>query len=440
MEGYYQMTLTDWADIKAQLDEEFRLQQASFVKAGYLLRRIEETEGYKMDGSKSLAEWAKDRYGLNASTVSKYKAINERFSIGGYSDKLEPKFIGYGFSKLTDMLALPDQDLEQLDPSMKREGIRELKAFNKEAEAVPEMVTDLQTLVGLFWEAYTDVRDEILHQRAFSLDQFKECCIPSGNRVFRKAGFFLMMNETEIKYKKGMGAWQQVTWGAFMEASHPYMEKKENEKSAEENSVQNPGPEVDMVHAGSNVPDSPTEEPQGSGTTQAPAEDREPVEKGEEIEGTVVEAPGEEPDADSAYAGGGMESGSGPARSGSGQAVEDVEPGPDHSGNEEPDSEGSLPTEDDHESVLLAPAQLADAESETGEPAEEPEHLSDSMNEPEEDPEDEEERFSPAQIAAITRAKLYFGNVKSAVEAGAWQWALSSCESLQKALREVVGR
>ena len=62
------------------------------------------------------------------------------------------------------------------------------------------------------------------------------------------------------------------------------------------------------------------------------------------------------------------------------------------------------------------------------------------MNEPEEDPEDEEERFSPAQIAAITRAKLYLGNVKSAVEAGAWQRALSSCESLQKALREVVGR
>ena len=438
MEGYYQMTLTDWADIKAQLDEEFRLQQASFVKAGYLLRRIEETEGYKMDGSKSLAEWAKDRYGLNASTVSKYKAINERFSIGGYSDKLEPKFIGYGFSKLTDMLALPDQDLEQLDPSMKREGIRELKAFNKEAEAAPEMVTDLQTLVGLFWEAYTDVRDEILHQRAFSLDQFKECCIPSGNRVFRKAGFFLMMNETEIKYKKGMGAWQQVTWGAFMEASHPYMEKKENEKSAEENSVQNPGPEVDMVHAGSNVPDSPTEEPQGSGTTQAPAEDREPVEKGEEIEGTVVEAPGEEPDADPADAGGGMESGSGPARSRSGQAVEDVEPGPDHSGNEEPDSEGSLQAEDDNESVLLAPAQLADGESEAGEPAEETEHLSDSMNAPVEEPEAEEETVAPAQIAAITRAKIYFGNLESAMSAGAWRRALSSCEQLMHTLQKVV--
>ena len=438
MEGYYQMTLTDWADIKAQLDEEFRLQQASFVKAGYLLRRIEETEGYKMDGSKSLAEWAKDRYGLSASTVSKYKAINERFSIDGYSDKLEPKFIGYGFSKLTDMLALPDQDLDQLDPKMKREEIRELKAFNKEAEAVPEMVSDLQTLVGLFWEAYTDVRDEIMHQKAFSLEQFKECCIPSGNRVFRKAGFFLMMNESEIKYRKGLGAWQQVTWGAFMEASHPYMEKKEDEKSAEDNPVPNPGPEVDMVHAGSNVPDSTTEESQGSGVAQASAEDREPVEEEKESERDTVEAPGEEPDADPADAGGVMESGSGPARSGSGQAVEDVEPGADHSEHEEPDSEGSLPTEDDNESVLLAPAQLADGESEAGEPAEETEHLSDSMNAPVEELEAEEETVAPAQIAAITRAKIYFGNLESAMNAGAWRRALSSCEQLMHTLQKVV--
>lgn len=436
MEGYYQMTLTDWADIKAQLDEEFRLQQASFVKAGYLLRKIEETEGYKMDGSKSLAEWAKDRYGLSASTVSKYKAINERFSIGGYSDKLEPKFIGYGFSKLTDMLALPDQDLDQLDPKMKREEIRELKAFNKEAEAVPEMVSDLQTLVGLFWESYGDVRDEILHQQAFSMEQFKECCIPSGNRVFRKAGFFLMMNESEIKYRKGLGAWQQVTWAAFMEASHPYMEKKEDEKSAEDNPIPNPGPEVDMVHAGSDVPDSPTEEPQGSGAAQAIAENREPVEEEEESERDTVEAPGEEPDADPAGAAGSVESGSGEETDEGEPSGGDDEAGAHNGAHEDADSEGEVPAADDPVPVPLESTIVAEPVPSAGEDAEETESLSDSMNEPE----DEEEKISPAQLAAISRSKIYYKNLMSAMDAGAWQRALSSCESLQKALREVVGR
>lgn len=385
---YVQLTLDNWLQMKEALDREFRLQQASFVKAGYLLREIERTKAYEMDGSKSLAEWAKDRYGLSPSTVSKYKSINEAFSLNGNSDQLDPKYIGYGFSKLTDMLALPDRDLEQLSPDMPRADIRELKAFNKEAVVVPEEPSDLDQLVKLFWESYEDVMAEILHQKAYGLDQFKECVIPSGNRVFRKEGFFLMLNETTVKYRKGMGAWVPVTWEEFMEASRPYMEEK-HEEPAEDNPVPSPGSEVDLVHTGSDVPDSQTEEPQGSGAAQAPAENREPVEEEKESERDTVEAPGEEPDADPADAGGGMESGSGPARSGSGQAVEDVEPGPDHSGNEEPDSEGSLQAEDDNESVLLAPAQLADGESEAGGPAEETEHLSDSMNEPE----DEEEKF-----------------------------------------------
>ena len=434
---YVQLTLDNWLQMKEALDREFRLQQASFVKAGYLLREIERTKAYEMDGSKSLAEWAKDRYGLSASTVSKYKAINERFSIGGYSDKLEPKFIGYGFSKLTDMLALPDQDLDQLDPKMKREEIRELKAFNKEAEAVPEMVSDLQTLVGLFWEAYTDVRDEILHQKAFSLEQFRECCIPSGNRVFRKAGFFLMMNESEIKYRKGLGAWQQVTWGAFMEASHPYMEKKENEKSAEENPVPSPGSEVDLVHAGSDVPDSPTEESQGSGTAQAPAEDREPVEEEKESERDTVEAPGEEPDADPAGAAGGMESGSSEETDEGEPSGGDDEAGTYNGADKDADSEGEVPAADNPVPVPLEGTVVAESVPSAGEDAEETESLSDSMNAPVEEQEAEEETVAPAQIAAITRAKIYFGNLESAMNAGAWRRALSSCEQLMHTLQKV---
>lgn len=437
---FYQMTLSDWADYKEQLDREIRLQQRSFVKVGYLLRKIEDQEGYKLDGCKSLAEWAKEKYNLSPSTVSKYKRINEVFSVGGYSENLDTKYLEYGPSKLSDMLALPDKDLEQLSPDMPRADIRELKAFNKEAVELPEEPSDLDQLVKLFWEFYEDIKAEILHQKAYGLDQFKECVIPSGTRVFRKKEFFFMLNETTTKYKKGMGAWVTVTWEEFLETSRPYMVEEKHEEPAEEDSVSDPGMEVDHVHTGSDISDTETEEPQGSGVTQDPAEDREPVKEGEEIEGTAVELPGASEDADPADAGSSMESGSGQARSGSGQTLEDVESGQDHAEHEEPDPEGSLPGEDDHESVLLAPAQLADAESEAGEPAEETEHLSDSMNNPEEDPEDEEDRFSPAQIAARSRAKIYFDNLQKAMEAGAWQRALSSCESLQKALREVVGR
>ncbi len=436
---YVQLTLDNWLEMKEALDREFRLQQASFIKAGYLLRQIEETKAYEMDGSKSLAEWAHDRYGLSPSTVSKYKHINEVFSLGGNSDQLDPQYIGYGFSKLTDMLALPDRDLEQLSPDMPRADIRELKAFNKEAAVVPEEPSDLDQLVKLFWEAYEDDMVEILHQKAYGLDQFKECVIPSGNRVFRrdKEGFFLMLNETTVKYRKGQGKWIFVTWEEFMNASRPYMVEEKHEEPAEEDPVLDPGMEVDHVHTGSDIPDSPTEEPQGSRAAQAPAEDREPVEKGEEIEGTVVETSGEEPDADPAGAAGGMESGSSEETDEGEPSGGDDEAGTYNGADKDADLEGEVPAVDDPVPVPLAGTVVAESVPSAGEDAEETESLSDSMNEPEED---EEETVSPAQIAARSRAKIYFDNLKKAMDAGAWPRALSSCESLQKALREVVGR
>ena len=435
---YVQLTLNNWMEMKEALDREFRLQQASFVKAGYLLRQIEKTKAYEMDGSKSLAEWAHDRYGLSPSTVSKYKSINEAFSLGGNSDQLDPKYIGYGFSKLTDMLALPDRDLEQLSPDMPRADIRELKAFNKEAAAVPEEPSDLDQLVKLFWESYEDVMAEILHQKAYGLDQFKECVIPSGNRVFKKEAFFLMLNETTAKYRKGMGAWVSVTWKEFLEASSPYMVEEKHEEHAEEDLVSDPGMGMDHVHTGSDISDTETEESQGSGVAQAPAENREPVEEEKESERDTVEAPGEEPDADPAGAAGGMESGSSEETDEGEPSGGDDEAGTYNGADKDADSEGEVPAADNPVPVPLEGTVVAESVPSAGEDAEETESLSDSMNAPVEEQEAEEETVAPAQIAAITRAKIYFGNLESAMSAGAWRRALSSCEQLMHTLQKVV--
>ena len=134
MEGkYVQMTLNDWLALKGQLEAELRGAAAGFVRIGFLLRKIEETKGYENDGSKNLAEWAKDNYGLSATAVSRFMAINRKYSIDGYSERLKPEYIEYGSAKLSEMLALPDADLEMVSPEMKREDIREIKKFNKEA-------------------------------------------------------------------------------------------------------------------------------------------------------------------------------------------------------------------------------------------------------------------------------------------------------------------
>lgn len=140
---YVQMTLNDWVALKGKLEEELRGAAASFVRIGYLLRQIDETEGYKNDGSGSLSEWAYDNYGLSRSQVSRFISINKEFSIGGYSDQLRLEYSRFGSAKLTEMLALPDADREMVGPEMKREDIRELKKLNKEAaEELVELGTE----------------------------------------------------------------------------------------------------------------------------------------------------------------------------------------------------------------------------------------------------------------------------------------------------------
>lgn len=152
MEEYTQLTLDGWLAMKESLKRDLIGVQESFVRIGYTLRKIEEQKLYKNDGYETVTEFAKAEYGLSASTISRFMSINRKFSIDGYSDRLRPEYAQMGSSKLSEMLSLPDADLEMVRPEMPKADIRELKHFNKE-EPVPEAADSLEKLVWKFFEA-----------------------------------------------------------------------------------------------------------------------------------------------------------------------------------------------------------------------------------------------------------------------------------------------
>lgn len=154
---YVQMTLNDWLDMKEQLKKELLGVQASFVRIGYTLRKIKDEKLYERDGYTSIAEFAQNEYGLNPSTVSRFMNINKRYSVDGYSDKLRPEFANLGSSKLTEMLALPDSDMEMINPNTSRESIRELKDFNKSTPAAG-VADDVLKLIEKFYEDNPDIQ------------------------------------------------------------------------------------------------------------------------------------------------------------------------------------------------------------------------------------------------------------------------------------------
>lgn len=211
--GYVQMTLNDWLEMKQSLERELSNLKTGFIRVGYVLRRIEETRGYEQDGYKTIAEFAKEEYGLSASTVSRFMAINERFSLGGYSERLDPQYIGFRQSIMGELLGLPDQDLELVTPETSRRDVRELKQFNKK-EPVKGIADDLR---GLIENYFRENREELNELYDGSGQATQEILNPSGNKVYRKGMYMMFFYTDNVKTKKFGGETTQYSWEEFRE-------------------------------------------------------------------------------------------------------------------------------------------------------------------------------------------------------------------------------
>lgn len=144
-----QITIAQWQDWKEDMHRVLRETKelgekicSNFVYIGYNLKRAEETEAYRLDGFADLNEFARSEYGLGASEVSRYKQINDRYSIGGNSLELREEMQGFGLSQLVAMLSLPDEQHGLITPEITVREIRELTKFNK--GKFPEMTEEVK--------------------------------------------------------------------------------------------------------------------------------------------------------------------------------------------------------------------------------------------------------------------------------------------------------
>lgn len=214
---YVQMTLNDWLNLKHKLKMELQGVKQSFVRIGYVLRKIDDQKLYEQDGYKSIAEFAKAEYGLEASTVSRFMSINREYSIDGYSEHLREEYLDMGRSQLEEMLKLPEKDREMIRPETSREDIRDLKRFNK-TEPAAGVADDIYSLVEKFYEANEEVLNELYREDLVfteSPEKLAEIVNPGGNRSFKKGIFFLMMYEENIKIKKFGSEPQTMSWEEF---------------------------------------------------------------------------------------------------------------------------------------------------------------------------------------------------------------------------------
>jgi len=128
-----------YGEYKATLDAELKTNVESFMRIGYLLKVARDTEILSESGYKNVAEFAQAEYGLTKDIVSRYIAINDRYSENGYSERLKTEFEGYGVAKLSEMLTLPDSIIAEIEPTLTRKEIQDIKKEIAEEDAITPM-------------------------------------------------------------------------------------------------------------------------------------------------------------------------------------------------------------------------------------------------------------------------------------------------------------
>ena len=114
-----------------------------FVYTGYLLKQGRDTDILNGSGYSNVNEFAWGEYKLDATQVSRYIRINDKFSEGGYSPRLQTQYQGFGYAKLALMLTLPDEVVEELTPGYSKS---EIQAVKEEIES-EEKITDIEVLL-----------------------------------------------------------------------------------------------------------------------------------------------------------------------------------------------------------------------------------------------------------------------------------------------------
>ena len=125
---------TDYTALRDEL--KVRLNQAanSFVEIGYLLKIARDTDILKQSGYTTMGEFASKEFSLSPDTASRFISIYEKF--GDEQGHLQDKYTDHGYTKLVEMLQLPDSLAEEIPATVSREEIRDLKKIVQAEENI----------------------------------------------------------------------------------------------------------------------------------------------------------------------------------------------------------------------------------------------------------------------------------------------------------------
>lgn len=242
------MTLTTLDEAREQISSSLKKIETGYiniakeaVRLGYVLRRVEETGMLYNSGYSTITELAEAEFGLNATAVTRFMQMNEKYSVGGNSEEMDERYIGFDKSKLQEMLGLPDYIIKCLEPSMTKAQIREvakevqeeqkITEIEKALEQPEERVITLDTNIKRFLFSYYKNPDKAeeyvqIHKAAGDTRRVFYALAPSGvtSLVARVEGYGRMMLTVSGLDKPlklvnvRTGEFEEISWQGIQDA------------------------------------------------------------------------------------------------------------------------------------------------------------------------------------------------------------------------------
>lgn len=82
----------NYEEYKSEVNRVLNRTVEDFVTIGYLLKKGRDTDILKDSGYANVNEFAEAEYHLDASQVSRFIRINDRFAVDGYSSALKEEY------------------------------------------------------------------------------------------------------------------------------------------------------------------------------------------------------------------------------------------------------------------------------------------------------------------------------------------------------------
>lgn len=309
------MTITSYSDLREQLHQELSRTATGFVRIGYLLKKARDTDILKEEGYKNVNEFASAEFGLDKTQVSRFIRINDRFSEGGNSDKIQEKYAQYGSAKLSLMLTLPDEINEELSPEMSKTDIQTIKEeYDEEnkispielaCEEKPEDEPD--EFIALVVKHLNDEHPEPAELMKASMDRAKkfnievktvdakENYIPDGDKIYNiriegQGRFMVSMKDDGITITnmRDPGNKSTVSWDDFLAALLQDLSQRDFSPEKEEKPKEKPKKvEKSKAQKEKVAPVQPKTEKKEPENSESPTENQE-VKK---VEGEIMPPP-----------------------------------------------------------------------------------------------------------------------------------------------------